>query len=100
MMDVSLQKLKSLIKEEMMSTVWGTYQHEPLDNFNTDFAFELVQKSSRLIEELEADVLEQQVSEEAAVCLVQAKQALIKLGDILSSDNPQLETEPELEATI
>ena len=93
-MDVTINDLRGLIKETLneFSTGMSVVDHpqEEPDLSDIELIDKKIQIAERLLEEIEADVVEQKVSSQAATLLVQAKEAIINLRELIASDHPEM----------
>jgi len=93
-MDVTINDLRKLISETLneFSTGMSVSDHpqgEP-DLSDLELIDEKIQIAERLLDEIDADVIEQKVSRQAAELLVKAKETIINLRELVASDHPRI----------
>tara|TARA_Y100000034_G_scaffold135909_1_gene209743 strand:+ start:1140 stop:1445 length:306 start_codon:yes stop_codon:yes gene_type:complete len=93
-MDATINDLRKLIKETLneMGTGMSVSDHpqEEPDLSDIGLIDKKIQIAERLLDEIEADTIEQKVSSQAAMLLVQAKEVIINLRELIASDHPEL----------
>jgi len=93
-MNVSINDLRHLIKETLneFSTGMSVSDHpqEEPDLSDLGLIDEKIQIAERLLDEIEADVIEHKVSRQAAELLVKAKETIINLRELIASNHPEM----------
>tara|TARA_R100000808_G_C2150335_1_gene159072 strand:+ start:2867 stop:3172 length:306 start_codon:yes stop_codon:yes gene_type:complete len=93
-MNTTIDDLRQLIQETLneFSTGMSVSDHpqEEPDLSDLGLIDEKIQIAERLLDEIQADVIEQKVSPQAADLLVKAKEIIINLRELISSDHPEI----------